>query len=36
MHLDMLIVPDSKNFIVDVYMSIGWAYIRVSKEVPVT
>lgn len=36
MHLDMLIVPDSKNFIVDVYMSIGWAYIRASKEVPVT
>ena len=36
MHLDMLIVLDSKNLIVDVYMSIGWAYIRASKEVPVT
>ena len=32
----MLIVLDSKNFIVDVYMSTGWAYIRASKEVPVT
>ena len=27
---------DSKNFIADVYMSTGWAYIRASKEVPVT
>lgn len=32
----MLIVLDSKNFIVDVYISTVWAYIRASKEVPVT
>ena len=32
----MFIVLDSKNFIVDVYKSTGWVYIRASKEVPVT
>ena len=32
----MLIVLDSKNFIVHVYISTVWAYIRASKEVPAT
>lgn len=31
----MLIVLDSKNFIVYVYIRDGWAYIRASNEVPV-